>query len=86
MAVAKRTYHDGNGYKRKRRKRGQPEFSTIEAYNEWLSAKRKAGQEANLKKTTKPESEPQENAAQRLEIMFNKAITQGSPTDQPPLA
>ena len=45
--MAKRTYHDGNGYKHKRRKRGTPEFSTIEEYQEHVANKRRA----SLKKT-----------------------------------
>ena len=40
--MAKRTYRDQNGYKRKKRKRGTPEFATIEEYHAYLARKREA--------------------------------------------
>jgi len=37
--MAKRTYYDANGYKKKRRKRGTPEFATIAEYDAYLKDK-----------------------------------------------
>lgn len=45
--MAKRTYHDANGYKKKRRKRGTPEFATVDEYKAWINAKRKATLDKN---------------------------------------
>ena len=45
--MAKRTYRDALGYKRKRRKRGTPEFATIEEYTAWKRQKKVQRTRAN---------------------------------------
>lgn len=46
--MAKRTYHDGNGYERKRRKRVTLEVLTIEEYEAYVANRKRE----SLKKTT----------------------------------
>lgn len=59
--MAKRTYHDANGYKKKRRKRGTPEFATVAEYDAWLAAKRLATRSKHpVKKQVSPSDQPLE--------------------------
>ena len=56
--MAKRTYHDANGYKRKRRKRGTPEFATVEEYNAWIAEKKRSALKVNPIKAL-PQEKPE---------------------------
>lgn len=57
--MAKRTYWDANGYKRKKRKRGTPEgFSTLTEWKEYVAnKKRKTLKENPIKKVDLPKPE-----------------------------
>lgn len=76
--MAKRTYHDANGYKKKRRKRGTPEFATIAEYNEWIAKKKIAATESSPLKVFRGKRVPQDLALLQLERLSDEVAQNGS--------
>lgn len=77
--MAKRTYRDNNGYKRKIRKRGTPEFATIEEYQRYLAAKREEARSKhpNHKLRGNPIPDPVDPVVKLVEKMEEKLDEMG---------
>ena len=67
--MAKRTYRDKNGYKRKRRKRGTPEFATIEEYRAYIREKKVNATKMN---PIKMQHEPKPEGIKQVEKLIDR--------------
>lgn len=78
--MAKRT-HWVNGYKKRKRKRGVPQFQTIDAYNEWIAEKKRTGLAKNPNKKI---VEPKPEVLKVLECLQEELRRTDPASDAPP--